>query len=145
ERRPHELRVAATPDSVKKLVALGAEVVVETGAGSRSAYTDEAYEAAGARIAPDAASCLGDADVVLKVQRPLGADEGEPDELSLMKRGAVLIGMLAPHDSRDQIAAYAAAGIQAFALELTPRITRAQAMDVLSSQSNLAGYRAVID
>ena len=145
ERRPHELRVAATPDSVKKLIGLGAEVVVEAGAGEGSAYTDEAYRAAGATIVPDEAACLGEADVVLKVQRPLTEAEGGPDELAMMKPGAVLIGILAPHAARDQLAAYAARDVAAFALEFTPRITRAQSMDVLSSQSNLAGYRAVID
>jgi NAD(P) transhydrogenase subunit alpha len=145
ERRPHELRVAATPDSVKKLIALGAEVLVEAGAGVAAAYTDEAYAAAGARIAADEAACLAEAEVVLKVQRPLTEAEGGPDELALMKRGAVLIGVLAPYAARDQLKAYAAHDVAAFALEFTPRITRAQAMDVLSSQSNLAGYRAVID
>jgi len=145
ERRPHELRVAATPDSVKKLIALGAEVLVETGAGDGSACTDDAYAAAGAQVVADEAAVLGNADVVLKVQRPLTEAEGGPDELALMKPGAVLIGMLAPYAARDQIAAYAARRVDAFALEFIPRITRAQAMDVLSSQSNLAGYRAVID
>jgi len=145
ERRPHELRVAATPDSVKKLVALGAEVLVEAGAGEGAAYTDEAYRAAGATIVPDEAACLGEADLVLKVQRPLTEAEGGPDELAMMKQGAVLIGILAPHAAREQLQAYADRNVAAFALEFTPRITRAQAMDVLSSQSNLAGYRAVID
>jgi NAD(P) transhydrogenase subunit alpha len=145
ERRPHELRVAATPDSVKKLAALGAEVLVESGAGTTAAYTDDAYSAAGARIVPDEAGALGEADVVLKVQRPLTDAEGGPDELAMMKAGAVLIGMLAPYAAREQLAAYAQRGVDAFALEFIPRITRAQTMDVLSSQSNLAGYRAVID
>jgi NAD(P) transhydrogenase subunit alpha len=145
ERRPHELRVAATPDSVKKLIALGADVLVEAGAGEGAAYTDEAYRAAGATIMPDEAACLAESDVVLKVQRPLTAAEGGPDEIALMKQGAVLIGILAPYAARDQLQAYAGRNVDAFALEFTPRITRAQSMDVLSSQSNLAGYRAVID
>lgn len=145
ERRQGEARVAASPDTVKKLVALGAEVMVESGAGTGAAMPDGAYAAAGARIAVDAAECLGDADVVLKVQRPLTASEGGPDEVALMKRGAVLIGMLAPYAAKEQAAAYAAQGVDAFAMEFLPRITRAQTMDVLSSQANLAGYRAVIE
>ncbi|MCK6451306.1 MAG: Re/Si-specific NAD(P)(+) transhydrogenase subunit alpha [Alphaproteobacteria bacterium] len=144
ERRAGEARVAASPDSVKKLIGLGFQVTVEAGAGAGAAVPDEAFQAAGATIAPDAAAALADADVVLKVQRPLGAGEGA-DELEGMKRGAVLIGMLAPYAAREQLRAYADAGITAFALELVPRITRAQSMDVLSSQANLAGYRAVLD
>ncbi|MFE0759240.1 NAD(P)(+) transhydrogenase (Re/Si-specific) subunit alpha, partial [Inquilinus sp. NPDC058860] len=143
ERREGERRVAATADSVKKLVGLGATVVVETGAGLGSAVTDEAYRAAGAEVAADAAAALAGADVVLKVRRPLRS--GEVDELSLIPRGATLIGVLEPYDDADSLAAYAAAGIESFALELVPRITRAQAMDVLSSQANLAGYRAVLE
>ncbi|MEX2008744.1 MAG: Re/Si-specific NAD(P)(+) transhydrogenase subunit alpha [Dongiaceae bacterium] len=145
ERRPHEARVAVSPDTVKKLVGLGAEVVVETGAGDGAATTDAAFAAAGAHIAADAAEALAKADIVLKVQRPLIAGEDGPDELKLMARGAVLIGMLAPHSAGEAVAAYAERGVVAFSLELLPRITRAQAMDVLSSQSNLAGYKAVID
>ncbi|MEO3434017.1 Re/Si-specific NAD(P)(+) transhydrogenase subunit alpha [Inquilinus sp. CAU 1745] len=145
ERRPNEARVAASPDTVKKLVALGFDVAVESGAGLSAAITDDAFKAAGATIAKDAKAALSDADVVLKVQRPLAAGEGKIDEVALMKKGAMLIAMLAPYDSRDSLDAYAAAGIDAFAMELMPRITRAQSMDVLSSQSNLAGYRAVLD
>ena len=145
ERRDGERRVAATADSVKKLVALGATVAVESGAGLGSAVTDEAYRAAGAEVAPDAATALQGADVVLKVRRPLRSGEGEIDELSLIPRGATLIGVLEPYDDADSLAAYAAAGIESFALELVPRITRAQSMDVLSSQANLAGYRAVLE
>jgi len=145
ERRANELRVAATPDTVKKLVALGAEVAVEGGAGLGAAFTDEAYAAAGAKIAADEKAAIGDADVVLKVQRPITAAEGGPDELAMLKSGALLIGILSPYGAKEQVAAYATQGVNAFAMELMPRITRAQAMDVLSSQSNLAGYRAVID
>ena len=145
ERRPHEARVAVSPDTVKKLIGLGAEVVVEAGAGAGAATTDAALAAAGARIAADAAEALAGADIVLKVQRPLIAGEDGPDELKLIERGAVLIGMLAPHGAREAVAAYAERGVVAFSLELLPRITRAQTMDVLSSQSNLAGYKAVID
>jgi len=145
ERRPHEARVAVSPDTVKKLIGLGAEVVVEAGAGAGAATTDAALAAAGARIAADAAEALAGADIVLKVQRPLIAGEDGPDELKLIERGAVLIGMLAPHSAREAVAAYAERGVVAFSLELLPRITRAQTMDVLSSQSNLAGYKAVLD
>jgi len=145
ERRPHELRVAASPETVKKFKALGLDVVVETGAGVGSAVTDDAFAAAGATIAPDAASALRDADIVLKVQRPLTAAEGGPDELGMMKRGAMLAAILSPYSDPAQLQAYAAAGIDAFAMEFMPRITRAQSMDVLSSQSNLAGYKAVLD
>jgi H+-translocating NAD(P) transhydrogenase subunit alpha len=146
ERRPDEARVAATPETVKRIAGMGAEVVVEAGAGSGAKIADSEYEAAGATIAPDAEAALKDADVVLKVARPLSAGEGGgPDEMGLFKRGAALIGMLAPHAARDQVKAYAERGIDAFALELLPRITRGQAMDVLSSQANLAGYRAMIE
>jgi NAD(P) transhydrogenase subunit alpha len=145
ERRPFETRVAAVPETVKKLIGLGQTVTVESGAGDGAGLPDALYAEAGATLAPDAAAALKDADVVLKVQRPLTAQEGGPDELALMKSGAILIGILAPLQSRDQVTAYAAAGVDAFAMELVPRITRAQAMDVLSSQANLAGYKSVLD
>ena len=145
ERRAHERRVAATPETVKKFVALGIDVAVETGAGEASRITDAAYEAAGAKIIGDLAQLLADADVVLKVQRPLLAGEDGPNELALMKRGALLIAILSPYADLDAIQQYAAAGVTAMALEFVPRITRAQSMDVLSSQSNLAGYRAVLE
>ena len=144
ERRPGEARVAASPDSVKKLSALGFEVTVESGAGAGASIPDQAYQDAGAKIAPDAAAAVAGADVVLKVQRPMTASEGA-DEIAGMKRGALLIGMLAPYAAKDQLKSYADAGLTAFSLELVPRITRAQSMDVLSSQANLAGYRAVLD
>jgi NAD(P) transhydrogenase subunit alpha len=144
ERRAGETRVAVSPDTVKKYVGLGIEVAIETGAGNGSNFTDEAFKAAGAAIVPDEAAALRDADMVLKVQRPLTKAEGE-DELATMKQGAVLAAILAPHAAREQAADYAARNIVAFAMEFMPRITRAQVMDVLSSQSNLAGYRAVID
>lgn len=145
ERSANEPRVAATPETVKKLAALGLDVIVESGAGVRSRYPDSQYQEAGATIAPDAQTTLADADIVLKVQRPLRAGEGDMDELALLKRGALLIGILNPYQTRDAVEAYAKAGITAFAMEFMPRITRAQTMDVLSSQSNLAGYRAVLD
>jgi len=135
ERRQGERRVAASPDTAKRLIAMGHEIVVETGAGA--AFTDAAYTAAGARLG-DSKAALG-ADIVLKVQRPL------PDEIAAMKKGAVLVANLAPLQHKDEIAALAQAGIVAFAMELVPRITRAQSMDVLSSQANLAGYKAVLD
>ncbi len=143
ERRPGEARVAATPDTVKKLVALGATVTIEAGAGAGSSIPDARYKDAGATIAPDAASALKDADVVFKVQRPLR--DGAVNELALMKKGAALISALGALQNKDDVAAYAAAGITAFAMELVPRITRAQSMDILSSQANLAGYRAVLE
>jgi NAD(P) transhydrogenase subunit alpha len=145
ERRAHERRVAVSPDTVKKYKQLGLDIVIETGAGAGAAIPDHAFADAGATIAPDEAAALADADIVLKVQRPLTEAEGGPDELTLMKRGALLLGMLTPYAAGDQLRAYAAAGVNAFAMELIPRITRAQSMDVLSSQANLAGYRAVID
>ena len=145
ERRPHERRVAATPDVVKRLVGQGFEVVVESGAGEGASFPDDAFRTSGASIAPDAAAALAAGDIVLKVQRPLRAGEGELDEVAAIRRGAVLIGLLQPLQYPDDAKAYAAAGITAFAMELVPRITRAQTMDVLSSQSNLAGYKAVLD
>ena len=145
ERRPNEQRCAVSPDTIKKYVGLGAEVLVEAGAGEGCSTPDSAYQAAGAKIVPDARTALADADVVLKVQRPLTAAEGGPDELSLMKRGAMLVASLNPYGAKDQIGGYAQAGVIACAMELMPRISRAQNMDVLSSQSNLAGYKAVID
>ncbi len=145
ERRLAERRVAASPETVKKLAGLGHTIVVETGAGAAADLPDSVFTAAGARIAPDEAAALGEADLVLKVQRPLTQAEGGPDELALMKRGAILVSTLAPFQNREQVRAYAAAGVTAFAMELMPRISRAQSMDVLSSQSNLAGYRAVLE
>ena len=134
-----EARVAATPETVKKYRALGADVVVETGAGSGSGIPDAEYEAAGASVAPDARDALQDADVVLKVRRPTAT------ELQAVKRGAVVVATMDPYGQDAALKAMADAGIAAFAMELMPRITRAQVMDILSSQANLAGYRAVID
>ena len=146
ERRPSEARVAASPDTVKKMVALGWQITLETGAGAGASFTDQAYRDAGATVAPDAAAALAGADVLLKVQRPLGPGEagGGPDELALITPGTVLIGLLAPY-AGDHVQRYAAAGLTSLSMELVPRITRAQAMDVLSSQANLAGYKAVLD
>ncbi|MBN9528274.1 MAG: Re/Si-specific NAD(P)(+) transhydrogenase subunit alpha [Alphaproteobacteria bacterium] len=145
ERRDGERRVAATPETVKKLVGLGQTVVVETGAGLGASIPDSQFVEAGAQIAPDAAAALGDADLVLKVRAPLTPEEGGPDELALLKRGAFLLAILQPYQRKDQVKAYAAAGVNAMAMELIPRITRAQSMDVLSSQANLAGYKSVLD
>ena len=145
ERRANERRVAASPDSVKHMTGMGLQVIFESGAGAEACFPDDAYSAAGATIVGDVAAALSDADIVLKVARPLlGGPEGI-DELGLMKRGAVLIGLLQPLRHPADTKAYAEAGIAAFAMELMPRITRAQTMDVLSSQANLAGYRSVLD
>ncbi|HEX2582330.1 MAG TPA: Re/Si-specific NAD(P)(+) transhydrogenase subunit alpha [Dongiaceae bacterium] len=144
ERRLFEKRVAATPDTVKKLRGLGAELHIERGAGIAASIPDAAFEAAGAVLGEHGA-ILARSDFLLKVQRPLLNGEEDMDELIAMKPGATLIGMLNPHGARDSVIRYAQRGVDAFAMELMPRITRAQVMDVLSSQSNLAGYRAVID
>ncbi len=138
ETDPLETRVAATAETVKRFVALGAELVVQHGAGLAAGVTDAEYEGAGARMA-SAADVLASADALLKVRRPSGM------ELSQIKRGAVVVGMMDPYGQTPAIEAMAKAGVEAFAMELLPRITRAQVMDVLSSQANLAGYRAVID
>jgi H+-translocating NAD(P) transhydrogenase subunit alpha len=143
ERRAHERRVAASPDTVKRMLGLGLEVSVESDAGAGAGLSDASFREAGASIAADEAAVLGDADVVLKVQRPLLGDT--LDELHHARRGAALIGLLQPLEHPAEIEAYAQAGIAAFAMELVPRITRAQSMDVLSSQANLAGYKAVIE
>lgn len=145
ERRRNERRVAASPDTVRKLSGLGFEVVVETGAGAGSGFVDEAYVEAGAAIAADEAETLSGGDVVLKVQRPLIESEDGGDEVGLMKPGATVIGALAALQHAPHAEAYAKAGLTAFSLELLPRITRAQSMDILSSQSNIAGYKAVLD
>ncbi|MEJ0070404.1 MAG: Re/Si-specific NAD(P)(+) transhydrogenase subunit alpha [Pseudomonadota bacterium] len=144
ERRPAEARVAASPDTVKKMVALGWQVAVEAGAGASATFSDDAYRAAGASLAPDAAAAIAGAEVVLKVQRPLGPGEGSLDEIALLPPGIALIGLLAPY-AGDHVQRYAAVGLTSFSMELVPRITRAQTMDVLSSQANLAGYKAVLD
>jgi NAD(P) transhydrogenase subunit alpha len=144
ERRPHERRVAATAETVKKLVGLGFAVTVEQGAGAGASVGDDAYRAAGASIANDATSACRDAGLVLKVQRPLEKSEGS-DEMGLVPRGAILVGLLDPLGHPAQTQSYASAGITAMAMELIPRISRAQSMDALSSQANLAGYKAVLD
>jgi len=134
-----EPRVAATPETVKKFIGLGAEVSVQAGAGRKSSIADDEYAAVGAVIAPDAAAALRDADLVLCVRRP------KPDDLVGVKDGAAVLAIADPYDHQDALKALAEKKVRLFAMELMPRITRAQVMDVLSSQANLAGYRAVID
>jgi NAD(P) transhydrogenase subunit alpha len=136
EADPAEGRVAATPETVRKIMGLGADVAVEPGAGVRSGMPDGDYVAAGATVSDQA---LADAALVLKVRRP-GALE-----LPRYKTGTLVIAIMDPYGNETAIKAMADAGLTAFAMELMPRITRAQVMDVLSSQANLAGYRAVID
>ncbi|HEX8622697.1 MAG TPA: Re/Si-specific NAD(P)(+) transhydrogenase subunit alpha [Allosphingosinicella sp.] len=133
-----ERRVAATPETVKKLVALGAEVAVEAGAGLAASVADSDYESAGATVAPREAALAG-ADAILAVQAP------DPATLPGAAPGALVAAIFDPFRQRDRVEAYAGAGLEALAMELMPRITRAQSMDVLSSQANLAGYKAVLD
>ena len=139
ERRDAETRVAATPETVRKLAAAGFSLRVEAGAGRAAAVPDSDYQSAGAELAPDAASALAAADVVLTVRAPTET------EAAALKPGASVVGLLDPFRDRAGLAALAARGVTAFAMEFIPRITRAQAMDALSSQANLAGYRAVIE
>src|SRR6202522_1959235 len=131
-----EPRVAATPETVKKMLVLGAEIAVEPGAGIKSGILDQDFAAAGASVTADA---INGADIILKVRRP------QASELSRYKKGAIVIGIMDPYGHDEALRAMADAGVTAFAMELLPRITRAQVMDVLSSQANLAGYRAVVD
>lgn len=138
ETREGESRVAATPDSVKALIKAGAEITVQKGAGERAAYPDAAYEAAGAKLSTRANAVKG-ADALFCVRRP------DAETLQRLKDGAVVIGLLEPHGAVDFAQACADAKVNALAMEYTPRITRAQAMDALSSQSNLSGYRAVVE
>ena len=138
ETAPGETRVAASPETVKKFIGLGAEVAVESGAGQSASIADADFEAAGATVSPRE-KLLGDADIILCVSGP---DAGS---LKGAKSGALLVGALDPLRRGDAIQGYAAAGFEALAMEWMPRITRAQSMDILSSQSNLAGYKAVID
>ena len=133
-----ERRVAATPETVKKYIGLGATVTVETGAGSGASISDTDYESAGALVG-ERDAVLKDADIVLAVQGP------EVAALKAAKPGAILIAALNPFGKRERVDAYAAAGLDALAMEFLPRITRAQSMDMLSSQANLAGYKAVLD
>jgi NAD(P) transhydrogenase subunit alpha len=138
ETRPNETRVAATPETVKKFKALGVEILVESGAGAGAHFADSDYAAAGATLV-SARDALA-ADIVLKVQRPTAEET-----VSHVRKGALLAAILSPYADRAMVSQYATQGVNAFAMEFMPRITRAQSMDVLSSQSNLAGYKAVID
>lgn len=138
EAAPGETRVAAIPETVKKFIALGAEVAVESGAGDGAAIPDAEFADAGAAVG-DRGAVLSNADIILAVAGP------EPDALEGVKKGALLVAALDPFRRRDAVESYASAGVEALAMEWMPRITRAQSMDILSSQSNLAGYRAVID
>ncbi len=139
ESHRQETRVALSPETAKKFRALGLDVDVERGAGTRAGFPDAEYEAAGARAVDGGAALLSGADLVLKVRAPTAG------ELAAMRPGTALVGMLSPYGARDAVDACAAARVDAFAMELVPRISRAQSMDVLSSQANLAGYKAVID
>jgi len=139
ERREFETRVAASPDSVKKFVGLKCDVVIESGAGQQAGFGDAEFEGAGASFAADFAATVAGADVVMKVQRPTA------EELSQLYAGQVLLCTMNPLVERDDVAALAGTGVMGMAMELMPRISRAQSMDVLSSQANLAGYKAVLD
>ena len=143
ETRDGETRVAASAQVIQKLVGLGYDVVVEKGAGAGASVSDDAFKDAGASIAASAATAVKSADIVMMVNPPKTSGAGAlPGQ---MKKGAVLIAQLSALNSADDVAAYAKAGITTFAMELVPRISRAQSMDVLSSQANLAGYRAVLE
>jgi NAD(P) transhydrogenase subunit alpha len=139
ERRAGETRVATTPEGVKKLLALGVSVTIETGAGLSASVPDTEYAAAGATIAPDLAAALAGADILLKVRGP--SDE----EVTRLRPGMIVVALLNPHIERPLLEALAARGVDAYAMEFIPRTSRAQVMDALSSQANLAGYRAVIE
>ena len=138
EQAEDERRVAATPETVKKYIALGAQVAVENGAGITASISDADYEAAGAMVQARG-KALESADIILAVQGP------DPDSLNGIQKGAWLVAALNPFGKRDRVDAYASLGIEALAMEFMPRITRAQSMDILSSQSNLSGYKAVLD
>ena len=139
ETRDGETRVAASPETIKKLTAAGHQIVIETGAGDNASSPDRLFVQAGAEIAADAKTTLKGADLLLKVRRPSAA------ELKLVPKGAGVVAFWSPHSDKALIEAAAKAGVVALSMEFTPRITRAQAMDALSSQANLAGYRAVIE
>ena len=139
ETQGNETRVAATPDTVKRLIGMGADFVVQSRAGLSSGITDSEFETAGAKIASSAADTVRDADVVLQVRRPVA------DALHGVKPGAIVLAVMDPYGNEAELQKLADAKVSAFAMEFMPRITRAQTMDVLSSQANLAGYRAVVD
>ena len=139
ERRDGETRCAVTPDTVRKLISMGATVTVEAGTGTASSLPDADYVAAGATVAPDTKAVLSGADIVLKVRGPTA------QETSALKPGAIVVALLDAYRDKETVTALAGANATAFAMEFVPRISRAQVMDALSSQANLAGYRAVIE
>jgi NAD(P) transhydrogenase subunit alpha len=139
----NEARVASSPDVVKKLIGLGFSVTIEKDAGASSSFSDDSYKEAGATISKDSAGALRSADVVLKIQ--CLTTSGVKSELSMLKKGAVLIASIGALSNKQDLEALAKAGVTSFDMELMPRITRAQSMDIISSQSNLAGYKAVLD
>ena len=145
ERRAHERRVSATPDTVKRFVQLGVEVSVESGAGENAAILDKAYVDAGAKVYPTRAETFSGADIIMKVQRPRTTSDGGADGLSEYPDGSILIALHNPFGDPVGIEHYANKNIISFAMEFLPRISRAQSMDVLSSQANLAGYKAIVD
>lgn len=145
ERREHEARVAATPDTVKRYVSMGVDVAVEAGAGEGAYILDAAFAEAGATVCATRSETLAGADIVLKVQRPRTQEDGGEDGLGDIPDGTILIGLHNPFGDPVGVEHYAKKNIVAFAMEMLPRISRAQSMDVLSSQANLAGYKAVID
>jgi NAD(P) transhydrogenase subunit alpha len=144
EHRPGETRVAATPDTVKKLVKEQIEVIVETGAGVLASFRDSDYEAAGGKLTTDVKGAWPSADIVLKVTEASENAALGKHEADALKQGAILIGLMSPHRNVDMVKRLLANKVSTFAMELVPRITRAQSMDVLSSQANIAGYKAVL-
>ncbi|MFH1349804.1 MAG: Re/Si-specific NAD(P)(+) transhydrogenase subunit alpha [Pseudomonadota bacterium] len=145
EVHPKERRVAASPETAKKLIGMGFEVLVQKDAGHPSMMLDKAYEEVGARIVPDAATVYGDADAICKVQRPHTIELLNVDEMALLRPGQMLMAKLDALFNRELVKDLAQRKVTSFALELIPRITRGQVMDILSSQSNLAGYKMVIE
>tara|TARA_Y100000590_G_scaffold470658_1_gene667482 strand:+ start:5610 stop:6752 length:1143 start_codon:yes stop_codon:yes gene_type:complete len=139
ENDPLETRVGLTPDVVKKLIAKGANVIIQSGCGERSNYNDNEYEIAGAKVSRTLSDSISNSDILISVKRP------DEKQLKKINKNAIIIGQMDPFDSKTELQALANTGHQIFSMELMPRITRAQSMDVLSSQSNLAGYKAVID
>jgi len=144
ERRLGETRVAATPDTVKKLVKENIEVTVEAGAGAAASFLDKSYEAAGAKLTTDLKGAWSTSDIVLKVTEAAENSDLGMHEADALKQGAILVGLMSPHRNVDMVKRLLANKVSTLAMELVPRITRAQSMDVLSSQANIAGYKAVL-
>lgn len=145
EKALNENRVAVSPDTVRKLKALGVDVWIESGAGLNASFTDDMFVKAGAVIQPEAAAILSQIDILFKVQQPFVNLSEQVNQISLLKDQAIVIGLLSPYTQAASFPFYEARKITSFSLELLPRTTRAQSMDVLSSQANLAGYRAVLE